>query len=144
MTNSFGKAPILMSNVNPDLRATVAQSALHAHGYFRGTVSATEVDCKNPKKAKVSYHVTPGHLFTLDSIKYEHFPPEAQALIDSTAEESLLSKDAPFDISTLDGERNRITNLFRDNGYYYYQPGYASYLADTLAVPGKVRVRLSL
>ena len=144
MTNSFGKAPVLMSNVNSDLRATVAQSALHAHGYFRGTVSATEVDCKNPKKAKVSYHVTPGHLFTLDSIKYEHFPPEAQALIDSTAEESLLSKDAPFDISTLDGERNRITNLFRDNGYYYYQPGYASYLADTLAVPGKVRVRLQM
>lgn len=144
LTNSFGKAPVLMSKVNPELRAAVAQSALQAHGYFRGTVTSSEKDLKNPKKAKVSYHVEPNHLFTIDSIRYEHFPAEAQALIDSTANEALIHKEAPFDISTLDNERKRISNLFRDNGYYYYQSGYASYLADTFAVPGKVQVRLQM
>ena len=38
MTNSFGKAPILMSWVNPALRASVAKEVLRAHGYFRGAV----------------------------------------------------------------------------------------------------------
>ena len=32
----------------------------------------------------------------------------------------------------------------RNNGYYYYQPGFASYLADTFAVDGKVQLQLKL
>lgn len=144
MTSSFGKAPVLMSNVNPELRATVAQSALQAHGYFRGTVESKVVNSSNPKKAKVAYRVKPGQLFTIDSIRYDRFPEEAQALIDSTASETKLHKEAPFDISSLDSERNRVSRLFRDNGYFYYQSGYASYLADTFAVPGKVQVRLQM
>ena len=126
MTKSFGKAPVLMSNVNPELRASVAQSALNVHGYFRGKVTATEVDTRNPKKAKVGYLVDMGHLFTIDTLQYENFPLEAQALIDSTREEALVKTGVPFDASTLDAERNRISTLFRDNGFYYYQPGYAS------------------
>ena len=57
MIESFGKAPVLMSTVKPELRASVAQSALNVHGYFHGKVTSTEVDVKNPKKAKVAYNV---------------------------------------------------------------------------------------
>ena len=144
MTRSFGKAPVLMSKVNPELRASVAQSALNVHGYFRGKVTSHEVDTRNPKKGKVGYLVDMGHLFTIDTLHYDNFPPEAMALIDSTREEALVRRDVPFDVSTLDGERTRISTLFRDNGFFYYQKGYASYLADTLAVPGKVQMRLQL
>ena len=144
MTKSFGKAPVLMSNVNPELRASVAESALKVHGYFRGDVTSHEVETKNPKTGKVEYDVNMGHLFTVDTLEYEKFPAEAQALIDSTMSEALVSNDVPFDVSTLDAERTRISTLFRNNGYYYYQPHYASYLADTLAVPGKVQMKLQL
>ena len=41
MKKSFGKAPVLMSKVNPALRASVAQSVLHKNGYMHGTVSYT-------------------------------------------------------------------------------------------------------
>ena len=36
MTKSFGKPPVLMSQVNPALRASVAQSVLRNNGYFSG------------------------------------------------------------------------------------------------------------
>ena len=141
---TFGSKPVLMSVVNPELRASVAESTLKAYGYFHGTVDAEEIQTKNSKKQKVAYHVKPGHLFTLDSIEYRNFPEEAMALIDSTKKERMIKKDDPFDVSVLDGERNRIVNLLRDNGYYYFHPSYASYLADTLQVPGKVQVRLQM
>lgn len=144
MMKSFAKPPVLMSSVTPELRASVAQSALNVHGYFNGKVTAHEVEQRNPKKAKVRYDVDLGHLYTLDSISYVGFPKGARKLIDSLAEESLLSRDMPFDVSTLDAERNRLATLFRDNGYFYYQSGYASYLADTIQVPGKVQLRLQL
>ncbi len=144
MTKSFGKPPVLMSNVNPELRAAVAKSALNVHGYFRGQVTSYETDTRNPKKGKVGYNVAPGPLFTIDTLTYERFPEEAMALIDSTRSEAAIITGAPFDVSTLDAERSRISMLFRNHGYYYYQPGYTSYLADTFAVPGKVQMRLQL
>ena len=144
MTNSFGKAPVLMSNVNPELRAQVAQSALNVHGYFRGKVTSKEVETKNPKTAKVMYMADLGHLFTVDTLQYDNFPTEAMALIDSTKQDAYVYSGVPFDVSTLDEERNRVASLLRDNGYYYYQAGYASYLADTVAVPGKVQMKLQL
>ena len=39
MTKSFGKQPVLMSWVNPELRTSVARSVLRNHGYFNGQVS---------------------------------------------------------------------------------------------------------
>ena len=39
MTKSFGKPPVLMSQVNPALRASVATSVLRNNGYFRGNVT---------------------------------------------------------------------------------------------------------
>ena len=49
-----------------------------------------------------------------------------------------------FDVSVLDKERQRISTLFRDSGFYYYQPGYSSYFADTVSIPGKVQVHLQM
>ena len=144
MTKSFGKAPILMSNVTPELRASVAQSTLVSHGYFDGKVTAHEVEMSNPKKQKVRYEVDMGHLYTIDTISYDNFPADAMALIDSLADDKLITKGVPFDVSTLDAERTRLATLFRDNGFFYYQSGFASYLADTLQVPGKVQLRLQL
>lgn len=144
MTKSFGRPPVLLSGVNPELRASVAQSALQAHGYFRGKVTSEVVDTRHPKKGKVGYTVDLGHLFTVDTLEYVNFPTEAMALIDSTAKEALIHSNDPFDISTLDNERNRVSTLLRDNGYYFYQPGYASYLADTLSLPGSAKMKLQL
>ena len=39
MTKTFGKAPVLMSWVNPELRSSVAQSVLTSHGYFNGKIT---------------------------------------------------------------------------------------------------------
>ena len=144
LTESFGKQPVLMSWVNPELRAQVAQTVLHNHGYFHGQVGYNVFTQRNPKKAKIGYDVTMGPLLTIDSISYLGFPAEADSLIKATAHQSLLHTGDAFTAAALDGERTRISTLFRNNGYYYYQPAYASYLADTVSVPGKAQLRLQL
>ena len=144
MTKSFGKAPVLMSQVNPALRASVASSVLRNNGYFRGHVSYEAVPRKNPKKSKIGYTVRLDSLFTLDSVAYTNFPAEIQALIDSTREERLINRGTPLSVAALDGERNRISTLLRNNGYYYFNPSYTSYLADTFATADKAQLRLQL
>lgn len=144
LTKSFGKQPVLMSWVNPELRASVAQSVLRNYGYFGAYVDYERIPQKNPKTAKLSYSVFPGRLYTLDSVSIVGFPAEADSLIQSTANDSYVKKGNPFVVSNLDAERQRISTLLRNNGYYYYQPGFASYLADTFAVDGKVQLQLKL
>ena len=144
MKKSFGKAPVLMSNVNPELRASVAQTVLHNHGYFRGKVDFEQVAQKNPKKGKIGYTVDFGHLFTVDTLAYTNFTEQMDSLIDTAADDAVVRHGTPFDATTLESERSRISTLFRDNGYYYYQSDYAAYLADTVTTPGVGDMRLQM
>lgn len=144
VAKSFGKRPVLMSWVNPALRASVGQLVLQSHGYFRGTVQYETLTQSNPKQAKIGYQINFGPLFTLDSISYENFPASADSLLVATRTARKIKRGDAFDASALEAERTRISNLFRNNGYYYYQPGYASFLADTLRVPTKVQLKFQL
>lgn len=144
LTRSFGRAPILMSHVNPALRASVAQSVLQKHGYFQGRVGYSCITGRNPKKGKIQYEVAFNRLYTLDTIRYLNFPPEAEQIIARSMSSTLLHQGDGFDVSVLDKERQRISTLFRDSGFYYYQPGYSSYFADTVSIPGKVQVHLQM
>jgi hypothetical protein len=130
LTSSFGRQPVLMSNVNPALRASVATQVLKNHGYMHGRVDYDIVQLSNPKKQKIGYTVTTGPLLTVDSIAYVGFSGEADSLI-ASSEPAIKAGDA-FTVTALDAERTRISDIFRNNGYYYYQPSYALFLADTL------------
>lgn len=144
LNNSFGKPPVLMSQVNPALRAQVARQVLRTNGYMHGDVSYQEVAQKNPKKAKIAYTVHMDSLFLVDTMSYVNFPPAMQQLIDSTLSEANIKAGSPFSVASLDAERNRLSQLFRNNGYYYYQSSYASYLADTFDVANRVKLRLQM
>ena len=144
MVKSFGKQPVLMSWVNPELRASVAQTVLRNNGYLHSKVTYEKVPQKNPKKGKIGYNVSVGRLFTVDTLEYVNFPGEADSLIGASMADACVKKGTPLGVSYLDNERQRLYALFRDQGYYYYQSGYASYLADTLAEPYKAKLRLQM
>lgn len=139
---TFGKAPVLLSAVNPRLHTQVARELLRARGYFSGYVGYDVLTTDSSKTAKVRYTVNLGELHTIDTLTYRNFPQEAKELIDSTASEVLVKKGDPFDVSTLEAERTRVSTLLRNNGFFYYQPSYATFLADTIANAGKAQVRL--
>lgn len=144
MFHTFGSEPKLMSEVNPELRAQIAESQLMKHGYFDGKVTFEQIDMKNPKKAKLSYTVDMGPVWRLDSIAYVSFPETADSLIRASASEALIRRGSPFSVSSLESERQRLERLFQNNGYYFYKSGYASYLADTTVKRGKVQLRLTM
>ena len=65
ITKVFGSKPKLMENVNPQLRAQVAEHQLDKYGYFNGKVDYEVQTQSNPKEAKVAYKVDMGHLWRL-------------------------------------------------------------------------------
>ena len=140
---TFATTPVLLSNVNPTLRAQVATNRLQNYGYFHGQVSEEIVyNKKNPRKAKVNYTIQLNEPYTYDSIEYRGFSSRADSLIAATSHEQMLLSGEQFSVPNLTGERNRLNTLLRNNGYYYYQSSYIDYLADTINHPGHVTLRV--
>ena len=142
MRRNFGTPPVLLSTVAPETRALVAKNLLRANGYFNAEVSYGVVPQKNPMKAKVAYTVTPGNLYTIDTVKYIGYPPAADSLVTASLAGSSLKPGKPFTTAALDAERNRLATLFRNNGYYYYSAGYATFVADSVSNPGRVEIHV--
>ena len=140
---TFATEPVLISKVNPDLLADVATNVLKYYGYFNGKVEATIIPSKrNEKKAKVSYTVELGRPFHYDSISYRNFTTNANSLIQSTWDERLIRPGNQFNAAAMESERTRLSNLLRNNGYYYFKPEYITFLADTINRPGYANIRI--
>ena len=138
----MGTNPVLMSSVNGETRAKVATNLLHDYGYFNGSVSYKEVPQKDPRQAKVSYVIDMARPFFLDSIAYLKYPASADSLIQATRSQSVLKSGENFSVLKLEEERQRLSTLFRNHGYYYYRPEFTTYRADTLQKPGYVGLQV--
>ena len=143
MFNSFAASPVLVSNVNPRLRSTVAQNTLRSRGYFRARTSfETLPDKRDTLKERVRYHIHPGPLYHLDSIEYRNFPTQADSIIRSAAVSAILHRGDPFSVVSLEAERTRIVSALREQGYYYQRNDYVNFRADTLQTPMMVKLQV--
>ena len=142
--NTFAATPVLIGTVNPDVRNKVAQNLLHEYGYFNSNTSYEIIpDPKNPRKAKIDYKITMNNPYTYDSIWYARSRHRIDTVVQLYSHRRLFNVGDNFNVITLDGERQRIATLLRNEGYYFYHPEYIVYQADTTMTPGKVALRLS-
>lgn len=135
--NKFAAKPVFISTVNPDVRVKVGTNLLRDYGYFNGGVrSKTIVDPKDSLKARIEYTVDMKNPYFIDSVFYQRFTPATLKIMERGRRASLLTPGEQFNVSDLDGERNRISTLLRNRGYFYFRPDYMTYQADTTLVPG--------
>ena len=66
----------------------------------------------------------------------------ADSLIEATKRQRLLKSGEQFSVPNLTGERNRLNTLLRNNGYYYFQPNFITFLADTINRQGYANIRI--
>lgn len=138
----FAATPVFISTVNPEVRTTVAHNLLRENGYFDGNTAFEVIpDEKDSLKAKIRYQVEMNHAYSYDSIRYMRMRHYADTLIQANLDQTLLHKDDQFNVIKLENERQRISTILRNNGFYYYRPEYLVYEADTLITPGKVWLR---
>lgn len=140
----LAKEPVLLSKVQPGLRTQVAEQALANFGYFGSSVSDSLRYRKHGRKAKVDYTLRIAEPWFYGEIAYPTVNPGMDPLIDSLRATSLLRTGAQYNLDTLTAERQRITGILRDRGYYYFRPEYLEFLADTTLRPQRVDLRLTL
>ena len=126
----LGEAPVLYDSVKSEKTMSDIRKVLNNAGYMKSEVE--EVRLSKGKKMKLLYQVHPNKRY---SIRHIHRMVEDRGLrhfitVEDTAH-SLLKSGGPFDVNTLNGERNRIASHLRNNGYYKFNKEDVRFSADT-------------
>ena len=143
--NRFASTPVLISTVNPEVRTKIATNLLHDYGYFGGTASYEIFpNAKDSLKAKIQYSVNMGTPHYIDTVYYDYakFNEVTLDILEKTRRASLIQSGQQFNVVDLDSERNRISGLLRNLGYFYFRPGYLTYQADTTQVKDSISLKL--
>ena len=141
----FAKEPVLITSVSPEMRMRLVESKLQNMGYFNSLATYQLFPKKREaKKVKISYWVDVAKGWKYNEIYYPSPVDEVTSMIDSLKSSSLIHKGSQYNTDTLDMERNRITSVLRNNGYYYFRPDYLHFLVDTTQVKYQVDVKMVL
>lgn len=137
--------PVLVSDVRPEVRTQMIKQIMDNNGYFNSSVDYELIHQKNPKKAKIQYNVYSGRPYLFSEIQLLPDTSHINHKIDSIASKiEYLKPGSKFSIDSLSFVRNKIANALRNQGYYFFKPEFLEYLADSVATPGEIDLRLVL
>ncbi|MBA4301383.1 MAG: hypothetical protein C0433_14965 [Cyclobacterium sp.] len=128
-----GNPLVILDSAETETTVNNLKGYLANQGFFESSVDF-EVETKN-KKAFVNYLINEKSPYILDSIYTRSDHPGIINLLNSTTKNSLLKKGDNYNQDNITGERNRIEELLKNNGYYMFSKSYINYIAykDTAA-----------
>ncbi|HVG42347.1 MAG TPA: BamA/TamA family outer membrane protein [Chitinophagaceae bacterium] len=114
--------PAVFDSLNAGKSIGFMHALLNSMGYERDsihydtTVKVVPAAEGTQLRTTVNFTVYPGKLFKIDSVNYI-LPDSLQLLTKKTNNESFLKKGEPFSRTVITSEFNRLTELYRNNGY---------------------------
>jgi outer membrane protein assembly factor BamA len=138
--------PILISQVNPSLRARASEITMDDNGYFGGTVDyEVFTNKRNARKASIGYEVTYPQPYRYSTIEYMPTPnEELNNIVRNARDESGIRPGKIFNATDLEEERTRLVELMQSSGYYLYGASNIRYLADSTGRSHEVALRVYL
>lgn len=149
---TVGEAPVIYSPFLTERSKTQMGLYLSNKGYYSSVIQDTVRFRK--KKVFVEYRVSPGELTRVTDYSFQDREGlVSNELSDTTAMmrlvlsdtgKTLLHKGMPLDVEKLEAERERITKMLRENGYFNFSKNFIQYYADTTAMIKEETARLLL
>ena len=124
--------PVLISDVNPDLRARKIENDLFDMGYFHSKVWATiDTSSRNPKKARIKYTVQLPPPTLYNEIELESFSESLDTLINLEKFSKQVKTGDQFNLDILKSARNDLAREIQEEGYFLFTPEVIELNADT-------------
>lgn len=111
-------------------------------GYFYDTVSYKVKTIG--KKAYITFNLVLGKAFYIRKLDYEIFDKRIADIVAGDTANRLVEPGQKFDGDILTAERNRLTLLLRENGYYNFRRDYIYYDIDSSHRGNTVNVGLGI
>ncbi|MGZ5304809.1 MAG: hypothetical protein ACXWDO_11895, partial [Bacteroidia bacterium] len=121
--------PVLLDSFLASSSASQIQAYLFNKGYFYNTVSQKVV--KGRVKAKIIYSVKPGNRVRVNEVEYLIYDSTLAPLVINDSMKSEIRPGKFYDGDDLARERERLYNVFRNNGYFNFSREYVYYGLDS-------------
>ncbi len=138
----LGQKPVLLSDVYPEKIRNEIDATLFNNGYF-GSYSNFNLENKG-KTVKVNYQLFLSEPYIIDSVKFAGGNHIILKTIGETLVESLLHKDDIYSLENIQKEKIRIDKFLKTKGFFYFNPDYLVYEADTTGGNRKVNLFLKI
>jgi outer membrane protein assembly factor BamA len=142
LKNKVGEPPVLYSKVNPVLVTQLIDSRLFNKGIFR-PISEYKVE-ESEKKVKLHYIVTVHAPYIIDSILWPQGDDDLSVHIREIGKKSRIRKGRTYDLDRLNTERERIDEKLKEEGFFYFNPDYILFNADTTSGNKTVKITVTL
>ncbi|MBW6537398.1 MAG: BamA/TamA family outer membrane protein, partial [Mariniphaga sp.] len=137
-----GKAPVYLSHVKPGATSGIIDARLFNIGIFNGITGYEVVEKEH--KAKIIYTSYIHKPYTFGELNYTIADDSLQQAILSEKEKSLVKPGNDYNLEILRAERNRVDAVLKNKGYFYFNPDYLLFKADTSTADRVVSVQLFL
>lgn len=134
-----GEPPVIIDEKSTAKSVIRLRSYYFNEGYFNVKASF-KIDSIAPKKGNITYTVTTGNPFIIDSLKTKISTPALDSLYQLKKANSLLKVGTPYKKTNIDNERSRITSDFRNNGVFYFQQNNVNFVIDTIGKKDKASI----
>jgi len=126
----LGTAPAIYSEALTHRTDLAMQRVVIQQGFLDATVYH-DTEIRNGK-AHVTYRIRPGHPRYLSTLNYQGSDSTLQRILDADTPSRLLWVGQYLDRNRMESERQRITSMMRERGFWDFDRNQISYLADTL------------
>ncbi len=138
----IGEAPVIMDTLEILKSQENLQNYLFSQGFYNSTISY-EVKYRK-KKATVTYFINPNKAFTINKVNLAADDAEIDKILNDTLDETYLKSGLILDVDLITKERNRLTNILRNMGYYDFTKDYIDFELDTFKSVGGVNINISV
>jgi outer membrane protein insertion porin family len=138
----LGEKPVLYDPVIPLQVADIMANRLHNLGYFDARTTYTTNAQNN--KVSISYSAHVSRPYTIASVDFPDAHDELSYKIKETEEGSLLKPGRQYNLDVIREERMRIDDKLKNEGYYYFNPDFLLFSADSTKGNKSVALRLEL
>lgn len=141
---TIGEEPVLLDTVLTARSRKQIKQFMNNIGYFNAEVTDTILVAKSGKKADVIYTIKSNAPYIFQNFTYITSDTAIDSLIKSAAPNTLIVSGSNYDASLLQKERERLTTLLKDNGYYYFNQQYIKVEIDSSLKSNKVNIFMTV
>ncbi len=137
-----GEAPVLMSSLAPLATTQLIDAKLFNIGIFKSHTEYAIVEKEHT--AKVIYTSSVHAPFTIKELIYSISDDSLSRIIQSDKQNSLIKPGEEYSLEKLKNERLRMDGLLKNKGYFYFNPDYFIFKADTSEINHTIALKLVL
>jgi outer membrane protein assembly factor BamA len=137
-----GEPPVLLSSLKPGVTASIIDAKLFNIGIFKGYTDYKIVEKK--RTAKIIYTSYIHKPYTISELTYAISDDSLSSAILAEKGKTLIKPGDDYNLDNLKNERQRIDDLLKNKGYFFFNPDYLIFKADTSTVNRTVSFRLEL